>query len=469
MVMSNSMTAGRHARAGRSALGTLLGTYTVSAVAESMTLVAIPWFVLETTGSVTRTGLLVAVAAISSALVGLLVGPLIDRVGHRRASVVTYALGGLAVGAVPLADSRGLLSFPVLLLLVVLGSVLDTPGTVALRGRVRQMARASRVELEPVNGVMQTAANSAGLFGPALGAGVIAIGSATWVLVIDALACLLMAVVVGTAGPAARPERAPPGGPVGPQSADEEVRPAGAAGLRRYSGELRDGLAVIGRTRLLRTLVKVATGYSVLDGAFVGVLLIVFAYERIGDPASLGVLVSAFGAGALCGSVLYGALGGRLPRRPVYLIAGLVVAAGVGGLALAGGGGAERLAVSAVLLGLVGCAAAPVDLMTTVAVQRAAPEGAYGRVAGTLATCAGIGAPVGIAVGTLIVGTAGLVAGMVALASGYLLVTLLAWRSSSLHDLDLDPVPALHGSATIQPRRPDPTPVGNRTNDRHSP
>ncbi|RZU52337.1 hypothetical protein EV385_4195 [Krasilnikovia cinnamomea] len=130
MALSESMT--RRCRATGShryprGLTALLVGYAVSAVAESMTLVAVPWFVWQTTGSFAKTGVVVAVAAIGSAVIGILAGPWVDRLGFKPTAVVIYVIGGTALGALALLEWLGLLTFEVLLLLVLCDSALDAP------------------------------------------------------------------------------------------------------------------------------------------------------------------------------------------------------------------------------------------------------------------------------------------------------------------------------------------------------
>jgi MFS family permease len=45
----------------------------------------------------------------------------------------------------------------------------------------------------------------------------------------------------------------------------------------------------------------------------------VYARTIYGSPASLGLAIGAFGAGALTGSLLFGAVGRGWPRRPTFL------------------------------------------------------------------------------------------------------------------------------------------------------
>src|SRR3954454_21447685 len=80
----------------------LLGANTISLVGSQLTIVAIPWFVLITTGSAARTGLVAFCELVPSILASFFGGALVDRLGHRRASIVADLVSGATVAVIPL-------------------------------------------------------------------------------------------------------------------------------------------------------------------------------------------------------------------------------------------------------------------------------------------------------------------------------------------------------------------------------
>ncbi|MQA97654.1 MAG: hypothetical protein GEV11_24645, partial [Streptosporangiales bacterium] len=64
----------------------------VSITATRISTIALPWFVLVTTGSAARTGLVVACELAPYVLVKAFSGPLVDRVGPRSVSWVSDLL-----------------------------------------------------------------------------------------------------------------------------------------------------------------------------------------------------------------------------------------------------------------------------------------------------------------------------------------------------------------------------------------
>jgi len=66
----------------------LLAADGISAIGNELTALAVPWLVLETTGSAARAGLVVAVGTAAGPLGGLFGGAIVDRLGHRQASTI---------------------------------------------------------------------------------------------------------------------------------------------------------------------------------------------------------------------------------------------------------------------------------------------------------------------------------------------------------------------------------------------
>src|SRR5258708_15983933 len=75
---------------------------TISYVGDILTLLAIPWFVLQTTGSVVQAGITGFCSALPMVLSAFFGSALVDRLGYKRTSVIGDMLCGLTVMFVPL-------------------------------------------------------------------------------------------------------------------------------------------------------------------------------------------------------------------------------------------------------------------------------------------------------------------------------------------------------------------------------
>ena len=71
-----------------------------------------------------------------------------------------------------------------------------------------------------------------------------------------------------------------------------------------------------------------------LVAPLVPLVLPVLARETFGDPVVLGVMVASYGVGGLLGAAGFGMLGGRVPRRRLFVGVFSLVPATLAGIAL---------------------------------------------------------------------------------------------------------------------------------------
>ncbi|MBL8127976.1 MAG: MFS transporter, partial [Chloroflexia bacterium] len=112
---------------------------------NQLTALAIPWFVLATTGSAASAGLVGVAAVLPAVLAAFLGGAVVDRLGPKRTSIVADVLSGVAIALIPLLYVSVGLPFAVLLVLVFLGALLDTPGVTARLALLPEVATGARV------------------------------------------------------------------------------------------------------------------------------------------------------------------------------------------------------------------------------------------------------------------------------------------------------------------------------------
>ncbi|WP_438817654.1 MFS transporter [Streptomyces finlayi] len=399
-------------RGRRAGFVALLGAVAAAAVGEAMMFVAVPWFVLETTGSVTQTGFVVAVGAVGAGVTGFAAGPLVDRVGFKATAITSYLVGGAAAATIPLLHDAGRLDFPALLGLVLAASLFDIPGVTAVSGLVPSVAQAAAVPLERANALLTAVRQISHLCGPTLGGLAIALVGTANVLLVNAAACTMAAAVVALGVPviAGRRVRAETGG---------------------YAAQLRSGLRTLRRHPLLRALTMSSTAFNGLDSAFSGVVLVTYAYQHLGSAASLGVLLTAFGLGTAAGLFGYAAMGHRISRRRTFLTAGCCT-----GLLVAPLAALPPLPVAAGLLALLGAVAAPVAPVRMTALQHSVPEGRYGRVVTAIDTLALTAVPLGSAVAVPLVAGLGLRPALLLLSAAYLVVVAVCVWTPAFRMMD---------------------------------
>src|SRR5215210_6857692 len=112
-------------------LALLVGANAVSVTGNVMGAVAIPWFVLTTTGSAALTGV-AAFAATGPTVVGsLIAGRVVDRLGARATSVATDLASAATMAMLPLLFAGDLLEFWHIVALLFVGTAFDASGAAA--------------------------------------------------------------------------------------------------------------------------------------------------------------------------------------------------------------------------------------------------------------------------------------------------------------------------------------------------
>ncbi|MFE0765011.1 MFS transporter [Streptomyces smyrnaeus] len=297
----------------RRPLAGVLAAMAVSLTGTRISAIALPWFVLVTTGSTARTGLVALCEMAPYVLVKAFTGPLVDRVGPRTVSWVTDVLSALAVTAVGLLHLVDVLSFWLLLLLVAVIGAARGPGDLSKEIMVPEAAARARVPLERAAGLAGVTERLASTVGPAAGGAVVALLGAQTALF--AIACCFAsgsAVIVVLLPRRRSSTRDDP---------DGSARP----GSEGYWRRLGAGFRFLRGDPLLLTVIAMVAVTNLLDAAFTTLLLPVWARESGNGPGAIGLANSALGIAAVAGSLVAAAIGHRMRRRPVFF-AGFLLA-----------------------------------------------------------------------------------------------------------------------------------------------
>lgn len=263
--------------------------------------IAIPWFVLTTTGSPTKMGLVLLFEMLPYVVLQALGGPLIDRRGPRQVSIGADAVSAAVAALIPILHLSGQLSFPVLLALVGVLGTARGPGDAAKFALVPQVARESGMSLERVTGLQGTADRTTSIISFGIAGGLVALVGPVNAVIVDAASFALGAIAL-----AVTVSRRPPA----------EADPAGGAA---YLHRLAEGARFLRGDRLLWSVVVMVAITNLMDAAYSAVLLPVWIHDHGYDTTQLGLIGMTFALAATGGSLIATALAGRLPRRLVFL------------------------------------------------------------------------------------------------------------------------------------------------------
>jgi MFS family permease len=263
------------------ALRALLAAEIVSVTGSQMTWLALPWFVLLTTGSATRMTLVIAAELIGLGMLGLPGGKVLARLGARRTMLLCDGARAPLMFLVPVLHWTGALSFPALLAIAFGLGALSAPYFAAQKLILPELLGEDERRVSEANALFQGATRLTLLLGPVAAGALIAVFDAPTVLVIDAATYVVAFAIVALFIPQRRP--------VVEEEADTSIRA---------------GLHFLIRDPLLRVWsIVFALGDAAWTAFFATVpVLVVVRFDA--DPRIAGWLFASFGAGAIIGNVV---------------------------------------------------------------------------------------------------------------------------------------------------------------------
>lgn len=334
-----------------------------SDLGSALSTVALAYLVLDLTGSVAATGVVLALGMLPG-LLAPFAGTLVDRVPLKAPLLLGDLCKGLLGLGVWYLAIRGELSPDVLYAVALLQGGINTFYNSAFRAWLPQLVPAG--ELARANGLMGVASQSTTVVGLVAGGFLVSLlGSAT-VILLDAASFLLMAGLLLLVSNPPRPAR---------------------AGENTYFQDLREGLVTLWASPILR-LIPLLGFFAMAAFAPLNSAMPKHMLDLGGGPEAFGVFVALVSTGMLLGSMAVTWLGARFDaRRSVTLGYGLA-AAGFTLLALAG-----SYAPALVAAAVIGLGVGLVTLANTYLLQTLVPHGHLGRAFGVLEATGQLGMP----------------------------------------------------------------------------
>jgi MFS family permease len=382
-----------------------------SGLGNSIVMITIPWLILEETGSPAFAGLVAAISALPGLLISPIGGWLVDHIGRRAVSIGADLLSALAVIAFPIVAFTSGLSSSTILIIALIGAVFDPAGYTARKTLLADVAKASDMELDRLNGIHDGFMGVAWIFGPAVGAGLISTVGAVnsfWVaggLFIFA-ALTITFLKVGNLGKEAR-------------DLAEEMG-------EKTNRSIRVGFQVLWSDKLLRTL---TISILVIAAVYLPTETVVLStyFEDLGEPTSLGIVISTLAAGYAVGSFGYGWISARLTRKNLVRTVFIGIALSIIPMAFL-----PPLPILAVAGFFLGLSWGPFNPLMSTLTQQRVPADQQGRVFGVQTAVFYAAPPLGMVLAGLSVESYGVSATYIVLAAILSLTAILALLTKSL-------------------------------------
>ncbi|MCX4695704.1 MFS transporter [Streptomyces sp. NBC_01408] len=361
-----------------STLRRLLPGFTVSSLGDGMAVVAVSWLAIELAPAAER-GTWVALAAAAYTLSGSVGALVLGRFLRSRSPAQLVGCDALlratALGAIPVCHAFGVLGVELYVALLAVSSVLHSWGQAGIYTILSRLLP-ERDHLAG-NAVFSGIGSLATVFGPPLAGALIVWGDAATVIAVDAATFLVLAVTFLIGVP-------------------RDTAPAPENGGSRTAG-----FAVIRRTPALLGLLGLSFAFFFLFGPVYVALPLHVSDDLGGSAALLAAFYTAFGVGAVLGSVVTGYLS-RLPMWPVTT--GIVIAFGF--FLLPAGLGAPTWAAVAGFA-VAGLLWPPYASLSTALFQRSAPRELLPQVLAASSAVRVLSVPLGTALGGPLVAALG--------------------------------------------------------------
>jgi predicted MFS family arabinose efflux permease len=388
----------------------LLLAEAVSASGTSMTFVALPWFVLVTTGSAAKTSLVLAAEIAPMAILGIPSGSVIARLGARTTMQWSDGIRVPLIALVPVLHWTGHLTFGGLCAIVFALGAFTAPYVSSQRVIVPELFGDDERMVSKASGLFSAASQVPIVIAPAVAGALVAGVGAPAVLMVDAatylfaFACVALFVSGGKPVPEDRSSRG-----------------------------ILAGVRYLARDKLLGPMSLTVIVLDCAAGA-IAVAVPLLAFTRYGENAHVaGLLFTGFGVGAVFGSVLSVKLLDRVEPLKLACVAMLLATAP---LWLVAAPVSWPVAVGCVMTCGVFVPMVNAPVMGILTTRPPAPLRA--KVLTVVLTASGIGSPIGrllTAPAYTRFGNAGvwiLIAGGLTVGSIlFIAVTVAAWRSKA--------------------------------------
>jgi MFS family permease len=264
----------------RSLLG-LITAELVSLTGSAMTFVALPFFVLVTTGSTAKMGWVLGAEMLPMAVFGIPAGTLIAKLGAKKTMLVSDAARGPLMLVIPILHHYGDLSFSALLGTTFAIGIFAAPYFASSRLIVPDVAGEDEQAVASVNAVLSGANQLTQLAGPVLAGVIIGFTSPATVLVVDGFTYVFSFLVIATVVRAGK-------------RVDAAAEQKGVlAGLKFLLGDSLLGPMMFAACAINFVAQGIVLGVQAID---------YFRYAHSGYV--LGFLFGGFGVGALLGSLV---------------------------------------------------------------------------------------------------------------------------------------------------------------------
>ena len=325
----------------------------MSLIGTWITRIATSWLVYRLTGSVLLLGLVGFCGQIPTLLLAPFAGVLVDRWDRHRILVITQALSLVQSAALAALTLTGVITVAHVLALQVVQGIINAFDTPARQAFVVEMVE-DRADLPNAIALNSSMVNASRIIGPSIGGVIIAAVGEGWCFALDALS--YVAVIASLKA----------------MNVVKRVLPRKDTRMRE---ELATGFRYVTQFVPVRSALILLSLVSIMGMPYTVLMPAISANVLRGGPHTLGVLMTASGAGALGGALYLASRRSVLGLGRVMTISAITFGAGLAVFSFS-----ETLWVSLLVLPFVGAGMMITMASTNTIIQTVVQEELRGRV-----------------------------------------------------------------------------------------
>ena len=377
--------------------------------------IAVPWLVLETTGSSANAGVVLGISGFSVIFTAPIIGGLIAVLGARPVSIWADIISAGSVVLFPIIGSLFGLNLTSLLIISIIGAMFDPSGATARKSLIQAVAERDGLSLIKFNGTYAAAATIGTVLGPtgaALAISFVGINSTFYLIAIVFLMASCLAFFI--------PE------------VTTYTKSDGNFSVKNVFKETRIGMSALWNDKPLLSLVGL---YTLLTAIYMPVESVVLSryFQDLNEPRTLGFVLSAMSVGIVIGSLQFHRAVRNFSPGNLVIISMTLIGAAVCTMAFLPN------AIIFICLGLaLGLAFGPVSPMSNYLVQQRMPHHLHGPVFGTQFSLTHLATPAGTLALGLIVQSVSIAPLLFVIGALFIGVTLLVGFTGPLRRLSVD-------------------------------
>jgi len=389
-----------------------------ASVGNSAVDIAIPWLVLETTGSSANAGVVLGISGFSVIFTAPIIGGLIAVLGARPVSIWADIISAGSVVLFPIVGSLFGLNLASLLIIAIVGALFDPAGATARKSLIQAVAERDGLSLIKFNGTYAAAATIGTVLGPtgaALAISFVGINATFYLIAIVFVlaSCLAFFIPVVTTY----------------TKSDESFS------VKNVFKETRIGMSALWNDKPLLSLVGL---YTLLTAIYMPVESIVLSryFRDLNEPRTLGFVLSAMSVGIVIGALQFHRAVRIFSPGNMVIVSMTLIGAVVCAMAF--------LPNAIIFIGLglaLGLAFGPVSPMSNYLVQQRMPQHLHGPVFGTQFSLMYLATPAGTLALGLIVQSVSIPPLLFVIGVLFIGVTLLVGFIGPLRRLSIESLP----------------------------